>query len=495
MRLAVIVTPGPDRHIHTAPPRKVTNNSMTITTRPRTIGELRASGYTVLSVKEEMRKNLVQKIRNGEDLFPGIVGYEDTVIPQIENAILSGQDIIFLGERGQAKTRMARSLANLLDEEVPVVAGCEINDSPYEPICQACRNKVAEHGDDVEIAWLPRDRRYGEKLATPDITISDLIGEVDPVRVAEGRYLSDELTIHYGMIPRTNRGIFCINELPDLAERIQVGLLNIMEERDVQIRGYKIRLPLDVYVVASANPEDYTNRGRIITPLKDRVGSEIRTHYPYVLEHEIQIMDTESNHFNSDGMDVVFPQFMKEVIAQITHLARKSNDISQRSGVSVRVSISNYENVLSNASRRSLRLKERQVAPRVSDLSAIMASTCGKIELDTVGDVKEERVVQKLINTAITEVFGDYFETREFDQLISGFERGLNVQVGDDLASMEYVNQLSRVGGLSKAVDKLGGRQGGPAGIASAVEFILEGLHLNRRLNKDEVNGKVRYRR
>jgi magnesium chelatase subunit I len=468
---------------------------MTITTRPRTIGELRASGYKVLSVKEEMRKNLIQKIRDGEDLFPGIVGYEDTVIPQIENAILSGQDIIFLGERGQAKTRMARSLANLLDDEVPVIAGCEINDSPYEPICKACREKVAEQGDEVEIAWLPRDRRYGEKLATPDITISDLIGEVDPVRVAEGRYLSDELTIHYGMIPRTNRGIFCINELPDLAERIQVGLLNIMEERDVQIRGYKIRLPLDVYVVASANPEDYTNRGRIITPLKDRVGSEIRTHYPYVLEHEINIMETESSHFNSDNLEVVVPQFMKEVIAQITHLARKSNDISQRSGVSVRVTISNYENVLSNASRRALRLKERQVAPRISDLPAVMASTCGKIELDTVGDVKEERVVQKLINTAIAEVFGDYFEAREFDQLIAGFERGLNVQVGDEQPSMEYVNQLSRVGGLSKAVDKLEARKAGPAGIASAVEFILEGLHLNRRLNKDEVNGKTRYRR
>lgn len=468
---------------------------MTITTRPRTIGELRASGYKVLSVKEEMRKNLIQKIRDGEDLFPGIVGYEDTVIPQIENAILSGQDIIFLGERGQAKTRMARSLANLLDDEVPVIVGCEINDSPYEPICKACREKVAEQGDNVEIAWLPRDRRYGEKLATPDITISDLIGEVDPVRVAEGRYLSDELTIHYGMIPRTNRGIFCINELPDLAERIQVGLLNIMEERDVQIRGYKIRLPLDVYVVASANPEDYTNRGRIITPLKDRVGSEIRTHYPYVLEHEINIMETESNHFNSDNLEVAVPQFMKEVVAQITHQARKSNDISQRSGVSVRVSISNYENVLSNASRRALRLKERQVAPRISDLSAIMASTCGKIELDTVGDIKEERVVQKLINSAILEVFGEYFEAREFEQLIAGFERGLNVQVGDEQPSMEYVNQLSRVGGLSKAVDKLNARKAGPAGIAAAVEFILEGLHLNRRLNKDEVNGKTRYRR
>ena len=467
---------------------------MTITTQPRTIGELRESGYKVLSVKEELRKNLIQKIRHGEEIFPGIIGYEDTVIPQVENAILSGQDIIFLGERGQAKTRMARSLVNLLDEVIPVIDGCEINDNPFEPICKACRDKVEELGDDVAITWLPRDRRYGEKLATPDITISDLIGEVDPVRVAEGRYLSDELTIHYGMIPRTNRGIFCINELPDLAERIQVGLLNIMEERDVQIRGYKIRLPLDVYVVASANPEDYTNRGRIITPLKDRVGSEIRTHYPTTVEHEISIMESESNHFITEGLDIIFPQFMKEVIATITQLARQSNDISQRSGVSVRVSISNFENVLSNASRRALRLKERQIAPRISDLPSIIASTCGKIELDTVGDVKEERIVQKLINSAILEVFKEYFETREFEQLVAGFERGLNVQVGDDLPSMEYVNQLSKVGGLSRAVDKLNGR-GSPASIASSVEFILEGLHLNRRLNKDEMNGKTRYRR
>ena len=467
---------------------------MTITTRPRTIGALRESGYKVLPVKEEMRKNLIQKIRDGEELFPGIIGYEETVLPQVENAILSGQDIIFLGERGQAKTRMARSLVNLLDEVVPVIAGCEINDSPFEPICKACCEKVADMGAQVAIDWLPRDRRYGEKLATPDITISDLVGEVDPVRVAEGRYLSDELTIHYGMIPRTNRGIFCINELPDLAERIQVGLLNIMEERDVQIRGYKIRLPLDVYVVASANPEDYTNRGRIITPLKDRVGSEIRTHYPLSIEHEIKIMEAESNRFATDGLDLAFPQFMKELIAEITHMARRSNDISQRSGVSVRVSVSNYENVLSNACRRALRLKERQVAPRICDLSAIIASTSGKIELDAVGDVKEERVIQKLVNGAILTVFGEYFEPRDFEQLVAGFERGLSVQVGDEMTSMEYVNQLARVGGLSKAIDRLNGR-GNSATVASSIEFILEALHLNRRLNKDEVGGKTRYRR
>ena len=270
--------------------------------------------------------------------------------------------------------------------------------------------RVAEEGDDTPIHWMPRDRRYGEKLATPDITIADLIGEVDPIKVAEGRYLSDELTIHYGMIPRTNRGIFCINELPDLAERIQVGLLNIMEERDVQIRGYKVRLPLDVYVVASANPEDYTNRGRIITPLKDRIGSEIRTHYPRTIEHEIDIMEQEATPFEAEGIEVTMPQFMKEIIAEITHLARRSTEISQRSGVSVRVSITNYENVMSNAVRRAIRLKERQAVPRVSDLHAIIASTAGKIELDTVGEAREDKVIEKLVRQSITKVFRDYFE-------------------------------------------------------------------------------------
>src|SRR5215217_6684045 len=303
---------------------------------PRTLGQLTASGYTLKSIREEMRANLIAAMRKGDRLFPGIVGYDHTVIPAIENAILSGQDIIFLGERGQAKTRLARSLINLLDPWVPIVAGSEINDDPLQPISKHARDLIAEHGDDTPIEWLGRERRFGEKLATPDTTIADLIGEVDPIKVAEGRYLSDELTIHYGMLPRTNRGIFCLNELPDLAERIQVGLLNIMEERDVQIRGYKIRLPLDVFVVASANPEDYTNRGRIITPIKDRFGSEIRTHYPRTLEHEMGIMGQESRDVTLPGMNIDTPAYMKEIVAEVTHLARKSPDISQRSGVSVR---------------------------------------------------------------------------------------------------------------------------------------------------------------
>jgi magnesium chelatase subunit I len=455
---------------------------------------LRESGYQPLTVKEEMRKNLIEKMKKGDDIFPGIIGYEETVIPQIENAILSGQDIVFLGERGQAKTRIARSLINLLDAEVPVVTGGDLNDDPLRPISAQARAIIAELGDKTPVDWLPREKRYGEKLATPDITISDLIGEVDPIKVAEGRYLSDELTIHYGLIPRTNRGIFALNELPDLAERIQVGLLNIMEERDVQIRGYKIRLDLDVFVVASANPEDYTNRGRIVTPLKDRFGSEIRTHYPRTVDHEIKIVEQEAMHFKTEGIEVIVPHFMKEIIAEITHEARRSPDVSQRSGVSARVSISNYENIISNSLRRSIRLGERAAAPRISDLHAIVSSTAGKIELETVGDNKEERVVEKLLQKAIVGTFNRYFSVVDFEQLIRGFDAGLSMESSELMPSMEYVHQAAEVAEIKKAVAKLQA-QGSPVTVASAVEFVLEGLHLNRKLNKDRGEGKARYRR
>jgi magnesium chelatase subunit I len=460
--------------------------------RARTVKELRDSGYTPKSVKQELRDNLIARLRDGKPLFPGIIGYEDSVVPQIENAILSGQDIVFLGERGQAKTRMARLLVGLLDEEVPALDGCETNDDPFAPISATGRALLADKGDAAPVTWIPRDRRYGEKLATPDITIADLIGEVDPIKVAEGRYLSDELTIHYGLLPRTNRGVFAINELPDLAERIQVGLLNIMEERDVQIRGYKVRLALDLFVVASANPEDYTNRGRIITPLKDRFGSQIRTHYPRRLEDEIAIMEAERTQFSADGFALRAPEYMKQVVAELTHLARKSAEISQRSGVSVRVTICNYENLLSNALKRAIRLGEKQVAPRVSDLSAIVASTSGKIELETVGDAGEEKVLSKLAQRAVLNVFNRSFTGGDLDEVVSAFQGGLRVEASDEMPSADYVRQIGEIRPLHAAAKKLGAAD--PPGVASAVEFVLEGLHLSRKLNKDIHAGRFRYR-
>jgi magnesium chelatase subunit I len=461
--------------------------------KPRTVGELRGSGWQRKSVKQELRDNLIARLRKDERFLPGIVGYDDTVVPQLENAILSGQDVIFLGERGQAKTRIARLLIGLLDEEMPALAGCEINDDPLAPICQACRIRIAEQGDKAEITWVPRDRRYGEKLATPDITIADLIGEVDPIKVAEGRYLSDELTIHYGLLPRTHRGIFALNELPDLAERIQVGMLNIMEERDVQIRGYKVRLPLDLYVVASANPEDYTNRGRIITPLKDRFGSQIRTHYPKTLEHEIAIMEAERTEFPVDGIRTLSPDHMKQIVAELTHLARKASEISQRSGVSVRVSICNYENLLSNALKRAVKLGEREAAPRVSDLGAIVASTSGKIEMETVGDGSEDKILGRLLQKAILNVFNRNFAGPELEGVVKVFEGTLAIQVADDMPSGEYVRQVAELAPLRSLAQKLGATD--PATLASAVEFVLEGLHLSKKLNKDTKAGAARYRR
>ena len=461
--------------------------------KARTVRELRESGYRSRSVKQELRDNLIARLRGGQAIFRGIVGYEDSVIPQIENAILSGQDIVFLGERGQAKTRMARLLVGLLDEEIPALAGSEINDDPLAPISPAARALLAERGDDAPIVWIPRDRRYGEKLATPDITIADLIGEVDPIKVAEGRYLADELTIHYGLLPRTNRGIFALNELPDLAERIQVGLLNIMEERDVQIRGYKIRLPLDVYVVASANPEDYTNRGRIITPLKDRFGSQIRTHYPRRLDDEMAIMEAECTHFASDGVVSHAPDYMRQVVAELTHLARKASEINQRSGVSVRVSICNYENLMSNALKRAIRLGEGDAAPRVSDLGALVASTSGKIELETLGETSEDKVLSKLMQRAVLNVFNRRFKTAELEDVVKAFEGNLRLDASDTMPAAGYVRQLGQVKGLEAAVAKLGASE--PAAIASAVEFVLEGLHLSRKLNKDvQAGGAFRYR-
>ena len=461
--------------------------------KAKTIGELKASGYQPIPLREEMRRNLLAMIKKGKRIFPGIIGYDDTVIPQLENAIISGQDIIFLGERGQAKSRIMRMLVNLLDKEIPIIKGCEINDNPFAPVCRQCRDKVAETGDATEIDWLPREERYGEKLATPDIAITDLIGDVDPIRVAEGRYLSDELTIHYGLIPRTNRGIFCINELPDLTERLQVGLFNLMEESDIQIKGYRIRLPLDVFLVASANPEDYTNRGRIITPLKDRYGSQIWTHYPATIDDEITIVDMEQRRFGGDEFECYVPTYMDEIIAEVTHLARKSPDINQRSGVSVRVSIANYETIRSNAIRRAVTRGEKLAVPRISDLPYIRSSTTGKIELETIEETKEDKIIDNLVRKAVMNVFNRYYRLQDLEEIVVQFSGGFSVEVSETMGAKPYVRNVKEIIGMAGVVRKVTDSEQ-PEAVASAVEFVLEGLHVNKRLNKNRSEGKIIYR-
>ena len=456
-----------------------------------TLGELRKSGYKPLTIREEIRNNLIHKIQKGEELFPGIIGFDDSVIPQLENAVLAGQDIILLGERGQAKSRLIRHMVSLLDAEIPVMDRCELNCDPMQPICSECKTTLNDEGDTAKIAWLSREERYSEKLATPDITVADLIGEVDPIKVAEGRYLSDELTIHYGLIPRTNRGIFCINELPDLSERIQVSLFNLMQERDIQIKGYRIMLPLDVFLVSTANPEDYTNRGRIITPLKDRYGAQIRTHYPRSLDDEIGIVEQEFSNFEDTQSRVHVPEYMKEVIAEITSLARRSPDINQRSGVSLRVSIANYETMLSAAFKRSLRHNE-PASPRVSDLPSIVASTTGKIEMESVEEGREYRVIDDLVKKAVLNVFGQYYQARQFADLTERFEEGLTIETGNDKPSSEYLTGYADLGDAAELIKEIEQSDEAPA-IASAVEFVLEGLHLNRRLNCDRVGGQYIY--
>ncbi len=446
-----------------------------------------------MPVKDEVRRNAVARITAGEALFPSVLGYEETVMPQLENALLAGHDVIFLGERGQAKTRMIRSLTGLLDEWMPIVVGSEINDDPYAPVSKHARDLVAEHGDDTPIEWVHRDTRYGEKLATPDTSIADLIGEVDPIKVAEGRYLSDELTLHYGLVPRTNRGIFAINELPDLSERIQVGLLNVLEERDIQVRGYKIRLPLDVMLFASANPEDYTNRGRIITPLKDRFGAQIRTHYPLDVETEVAIAAQEARPFDVAGVRVSVPEYMTEIVATISHLARQSPHINQASGVSVRLTVSNEETLVANATRRALRLGESDVVPRVSDLEALASSTAGKVEIEAIEEGRDAQIVEQLMKAAVLTVFKDRFAIDELRGVLDAFDEGTVVNAGEDVGANDYAQLVTSIPALRDPVRRLTDDES-PAALAGAVELILEGLHLSKRLNKEAVGARATYR-
>ncbi|HJU10815.1 MAG TPA: hypothetical protein VJ728_08055 [Candidatus Binataceae bacterium] len=459
----------------------------------QTLGELRNAGYQTLPVRLEMRQNLLSRLRAKEKVIPGIIGYDQTVLPEIENGVLAGHHMILLGERGQAKSRIIRSLTGLLDEFIPAIAGCEINDDPFNPICQRCRRLRMEKADAIPIVWIGRDHRYAEKLATPDVSVADLIGEIDPIKIAEGRYLADEETIHYGLIPRVNRGIFAINELPDLTEKVQVGLFNLMEEKDVQIKGYKIRLPVDVVFFASANPEDYTSRGRIITPLKDRFDVQIRTHYPRTLEDEIAIMDQECTYPANSALPLRVPQFLKDILAQITFEARASNEINQASGVSVRVTINNLESVMSNAEKRAVLNGENEIVPRLSDLHSAYASTAGKLELEYVGeDKKEEDLIERLVNRAVLKIFDHHIKVDDLKRVIAYFEEGWGVEVSDGSPAAEYLDALREVPGLREAVNQLGAFES-PGLMAAASELIFEGLHLHQKLNKERHGGRFAY--
>jgi magnesium chelatase subunit I len=459
----------------------------------QTLGDLRHAGFQSLPVRLEMRRNLLARLRAKQKIIPGIIGYDETVLPEIENGILAGHHMILLGERGQAKSRIIRSLMTLLDEYIPAVAGCEINDDPYKPICQRCRRLVAESADSTPIVWVGRDHRYAEKLATPDVSVADLIGEIDPIKIAEGRYLADEETIHYGLIPRVNRGMFAINELPDLTEKVQVGLFNLMEEKDVQIKGYKIRLPVDVVFFASANPEDYTSRGRIITPLKDRFDVQIRTHYPRTLEDEIAIMDQECSYPADSSLALRIPHFLKDILAQITFEARASNEINQSSGVSVRVTINNLESLMSNAEKRAVINGESEIVPRLSDLHSAYASTAGKLELEYVGeDKKEEDLIERLVNRAVLKIFDHHMKVDDLKRVIAYFEEGWGVEVSDRSPASDYLDALREVPGLREAVNQLGAFES-PGLMAAASELIFEGLHLHQKLNKERNGSRFAY--
>jgi magnesium chelatase subunit I len=461
-----------------------------------TVGELRASGHAYRTVKEEIRHNLLSRMRAGQDRFPGIIGFGGTVLPHLERALLAGHDVILLGERGQGKTRLIRTIAGLLDEWTPTIAGCEINDHPYRPACARCVRLAAEQGDELPVTWRHASERYGEKLATPDTSVGDLIGDIDPVKVAEGRTLGDPETIHFGLVPRTNRGVFCLNELPDLAERIQVSLLNVLEERDIAVRGYALRLPLDLVLVASANPEDYTNRGRIITPLKDRFGAEIRTHYPLTLPDELALIRQESM-VSWDGADpaTVLPAHLVDVIARFTRLVRASPAVDARSGVSARFAIAAAESVAASAVRRAALTGEEQPVARVCDLPAVVSTLRGKVEFEVSEEGRETEVLEHLLRRATAETFRATLGSADLSPLLAKFSDGGRVESSDLLPATDLLRRIGEVAGLAKIMERLGADGAeSPGQAAAALEFALEGLYLMRRLSKDSADGSSVYR-
>jgi|SRR5579885_484967 magnesium chelatase subunit I len=460
---------------------------------PRTLGELRQSSFSeqrlrARKVKDELRENLIGKLQQPGPVFPGIVGYDDSVVPQIVNAILSRHNFILLGLRGQAKSRILRALTSLLDPQMPCVAGCEIHDNPYAPICRRCRDLIAQQGEQTPIGYLRPEQRYVEKLATPDVTIADLIGDIDPIKAARGgQELSSELTVHYGLLPRANRGIFAINELPDLAGKIQVGLFNIMQEGDVQIKGYPVRLPLDVAMVFSANPEDYTARGKIITPLKDRIGSEVRTHYPATLEEGIAITAQEA-WTQRNGHPLHLPKYLQEVIERIAFAAREDKKIDKRSGVSQRLPISATENVVSNAERRAIRNRENTVVPRVSDIYAALPAITGKLELEYEGEMKgADYVSRELIRSAVAKTFDEYFSGVDMRQIVQWFDLGGEIKVSESAGAREVLETLRGIQGLLEKASGLGvSPKDNPESLVSAAEFVLEGLYAHKRIGRTE---------
>ncbi|MGI8459929.1 MAG: magnesium chelatase [Propionibacteriaceae bacterium] len=455
---------------------------------PRTVGELRASGWASTTVKEEIRANLLDRLRTGTTAFPGIVGFDDTVLPELESALLAGHDFVLLGERGQGKTRLMRTLGQLLDEWSPEVSGCEIHDDPYAPVCVRCRALRTELGEDLPVSWRHRSDRYTEKLATPDTSVGDLVGDVDPVKVAQGRTLGDPETVHYGLVPRTNRGIFAINELPDLAERIQVALFNVLEERDIQVRGYSLRLPLDLLLVASANPEDYTNRGRIITPLKDRFGAELRTHYLDDLDAEIALLRQEAAVVAEVG------DHLLEVLARLAQGLRESSSIDQRSGVSARFSIAAAEAVSASALRRSARVGDRPAVARICDVAPVLPTLLGKVEFEMGEEGREREVLQHLLRMAIAATFRERLSGLDLSGFTTVFADGGVVETGELVPAADLLGQLGTVPGLSKVLDRLGYTDdAGPAQVGAAAEFALEGLHLTRRIDKATIDGRSVY--